>query len=160
MRNRFLVCYDVSDSKRLARTYKKMNGFGEPVPVLCIHLRPVIQRKGVAESRAYGGAEPEGGSGNDRRHWAFGRTGKRKCFLIGEWTCNIPEVRGSSVMPVDLESPTERSDGEALDLHLSQRINQKQASLSLNADWMVWAIGISASKMTRSHEERAEFKPK
>lgn len=31
MRKRFLVCYDVSDPKRLARTYKKMNGFGEPV---------------------------------------------------------------------------------------------------------------------------------
>lgn len=31
MRNRFLVCYDVSDPKRLARTYKKMSGFGEPV---------------------------------------------------------------------------------------------------------------------------------
>ena len=31
MRNRFLVCYDVSDPKRLARTYKKMNGFGETV---------------------------------------------------------------------------------------------------------------------------------
>ena len=31
MRNRFLVCYDVSEPKRLARTYKKMNGFGEPV---------------------------------------------------------------------------------------------------------------------------------
>jgi CRISPR-associated protein Cas2 len=31
MRNRYLVCYDVSDPKRLARTYKKMNGFGEPV---------------------------------------------------------------------------------------------------------------------------------
>ncbi len=30
MRNRFLVCYDVSDSKRLARTYRKMNGFGNP----------------------------------------------------------------------------------------------------------------------------------
>ena len=30
MRNRFLVCYDVSDSKRLARTYRKMNGFGDP----------------------------------------------------------------------------------------------------------------------------------
>ncbi len=30
MRNRFLVCYDVSDPRRLARTYKKMNGFGEP----------------------------------------------------------------------------------------------------------------------------------
>ena len=31
MRNRFLVCYDVSDSNRLARTYRKMNGFGDPV---------------------------------------------------------------------------------------------------------------------------------
>jgi CRISPR-associated protein Cas2 len=31
MRNRYLVCYDVSDPKRLERTYKKMNGFGEPV---------------------------------------------------------------------------------------------------------------------------------
>ena len=31
MRNRFLVCYDVSDPKRLERTYKRMNGFGEPV---------------------------------------------------------------------------------------------------------------------------------
>ena len=30
MRNQFLVCYDVSDPKRLARAYKKMNGFGEP----------------------------------------------------------------------------------------------------------------------------------
>ena len=30
MRNRFLVCYDVSDPKRLVRTYKKMNGCGEP----------------------------------------------------------------------------------------------------------------------------------
>ena len=30
MRNRYLVFYDVSDAKRLARTYKKMNGFGEP----------------------------------------------------------------------------------------------------------------------------------
>lgn len=31
MRNRYLVCYDVTDPRRLARTYKKMNGFGEPV---------------------------------------------------------------------------------------------------------------------------------
>ena len=31
MRNRYLVCYDVSDPKRLERTYKKMNGFGDPV---------------------------------------------------------------------------------------------------------------------------------
>jgi len=31
MRNRYLVCYDVSDPKRLERTYKKMNGFGWPV---------------------------------------------------------------------------------------------------------------------------------
>ena len=31
MRRRFLVCYDVSDPRRLDRTYKRMNGFGEPV---------------------------------------------------------------------------------------------------------------------------------
>ena len=30
MRHRFLVCYDVADPRRLARTYRKMNGFGEP----------------------------------------------------------------------------------------------------------------------------------
>ena len=30
MRHRFLVCYDVVDPRRLARTYRKMNGFGEP----------------------------------------------------------------------------------------------------------------------------------
>lgn len=31
MRNRYFVCYDVSDPQRLAQTYKKMNGYGEPV---------------------------------------------------------------------------------------------------------------------------------
>ena len=31
MPNRYLVCYDVCDPRRLARTYKKMNGFGRPV---------------------------------------------------------------------------------------------------------------------------------
>jgi CRISPR-associated protein Cas2 len=31
MRNRYLVCYDVADPKRLAQTYRKMNGFGRPV---------------------------------------------------------------------------------------------------------------------------------
>ena len=31
MRNRFIVAYDVSNAKRLRRTFKKMNGFGEPV---------------------------------------------------------------------------------------------------------------------------------
>lgn len=31
MRNRYLVCYDVADPKRLAQTYRKMNGFGSPV---------------------------------------------------------------------------------------------------------------------------------
>jgi CRISPR-associated protein Cas2 len=31
MRKRYLVCYDVTDARRLARTYKKMNGFGDPV---------------------------------------------------------------------------------------------------------------------------------
>lgn len=31
MRNRYLVCYDVSDPRRLAHIYRKMNGFGQPV---------------------------------------------------------------------------------------------------------------------------------
>ena len=31
LRNRYLVCYDVSDPQRLIQTYKKMNGYGEPV---------------------------------------------------------------------------------------------------------------------------------
>jgi len=31
MRNRYLVCYDVADPRRLDRVYKKMNGFGTPV---------------------------------------------------------------------------------------------------------------------------------
>lgn len=31
MRNRYIVCYDVADPKRLNKTYKKMNGYGDPV---------------------------------------------------------------------------------------------------------------------------------
>ena len=31
MRNRFIVAYDVSNAKRLRRTFNKMNGFGDPV---------------------------------------------------------------------------------------------------------------------------------
>lgn len=31
MRNRYIVCYDVADPKRLTKTYKKMNGYGDPV---------------------------------------------------------------------------------------------------------------------------------
>ena len=31
MRNRYLVCYDVSDQQRLARTHRKMLGYGDPV---------------------------------------------------------------------------------------------------------------------------------
>jgi len=31
MRRVYLVCYDVSDAKRLRRTHKKMCGFGDPV---------------------------------------------------------------------------------------------------------------------------------
>ncbi len=31
MRNRYFVCYDVADAKRLHQTFKKMNGFGDPV---------------------------------------------------------------------------------------------------------------------------------
>lgn len=31
MRHRYLVCYDITEPKRLQRTFKKMNGFGDPV---------------------------------------------------------------------------------------------------------------------------------
>ena len=31
MRHRYLVCYDVTDPKRLARIYKKLKGFGDSV---------------------------------------------------------------------------------------------------------------------------------
>jgi len=31
MRHRYLVAYDICDSKRLRRTFKKMNGFGDPL---------------------------------------------------------------------------------------------------------------------------------
>lgn len=31
MRHRYIVCYDVSDPKRLNRVFRKMNGFGDPV---------------------------------------------------------------------------------------------------------------------------------
>jgi CRISPR-associated protein Cas2 len=31
MRNHYLVSYDVSDPKRLRRTFKKLKGFGDPV---------------------------------------------------------------------------------------------------------------------------------
>jgi len=31
VRNRYLVCYDVCDPKRLAKTFKKMRGFGDPL---------------------------------------------------------------------------------------------------------------------------------
>lgn len=30
MRNRYIVCYDISNPKRLAKVYKKMRGFGDP----------------------------------------------------------------------------------------------------------------------------------
>ena len=31
MRNRYLVCYDVSEPGKLARTHRKMLGYGDPV---------------------------------------------------------------------------------------------------------------------------------
>lgn len=31
MRNRYIVTYDISDSKRLRKMFKKMNGFGDPL---------------------------------------------------------------------------------------------------------------------------------
>lgn len=31
MRQRYLVCYDIADPKRLRAVFKKMNGFGDPL---------------------------------------------------------------------------------------------------------------------------------
>ena len=31
MRNRYIVAYDISEPRRLRRTYNKMNGFGDPL---------------------------------------------------------------------------------------------------------------------------------
>jgi len=31
MRRRYIVCYDISDPKRLSRTFKTMKGFGDPL---------------------------------------------------------------------------------------------------------------------------------
>ena len=31
LRNRYFVCYDVSDPQRLIQTHKKMTGYGDPV---------------------------------------------------------------------------------------------------------------------------------
>ena len=31
MRTRYIVAYDVSDGRRLQKTFKKMNGFGDPL---------------------------------------------------------------------------------------------------------------------------------
>ncbi|MFY9113826.1 MAG: CRISPR-associated endonuclease Cas2 [Dethiobacteria bacterium] len=31
MRNRYIVCYDIADAKRLTKMFKKMRGFGDPL---------------------------------------------------------------------------------------------------------------------------------
>lgn len=40
MRRRFLVCYDISDPKRLRKVHKTMKGYGEPLQysVFCCEL--------------------------------------------------------------------------------------------------------------------------
>ena len=62
--------------------------------------------------------------------------------------------------PDGLESLSERSDGEAFALHLSQRISHKPAVLCLRDEGRLWIIDTSASKMTLSRRERADIKPK
>ena len=61
---------------------------------------------------------------------------------------------------VGIESSSERYGGEAFALHLSQRIKHKPAVLSLTDEGKVWIIETFATKITRSHRERAEFRPK
>ena len=42
MKIRYLVCYDISDSKRLHKVYRKMKGYGEALQysVFCCDLTP------------------------------------------------------------------------------------------------------------------------
>ena len=51
MRNVYLVCYDVADDKRLRKTYKKMQGFGESMQysIFRCELSPV-ERQLLKES--------------------------------------------------------------------------------------------------------------
>ena len=120
MRNRFLVCYDVSDSKRLARTYRKMNGFGDPAQysVFICDLSPkerVLLEEALAEvlnlkeDRALivdlGPSE--------------GR-GQHEPYHPGKGAGSAPPGGGDSMMRRRHTPPRERWDGEAAKLDRSQ----------------------------------------
>ena len=120
MRNRFLVCYDVSDSKRLARTYRKMNGFGDPAQysVFICDLSPkerVLLEEALAEVL------------NLKEDRALivdlglseGR-GRRSLTTLGK-ARDLPRPGGGdSMMRRRHTPPRERWDGEAAKLDRSQ----------------------------------------
>lgn len=50
VRNRYLVCYDVSDPKRLRRTHGKMLGYGDPVQLSVFECE--LSKKEIAIMRS------------------------------------------------------------------------------------------------------------
>ena len=50
MRNRYLVCYDVADPKRLRHTHSKMLGYGDPVQFSVFECE--LSRKEIAIMRS------------------------------------------------------------------------------------------------------------
>ena len=120
MRHRFLVCYDVADPKRLARTYRKMNGFGEPAQysVFICDLSPkeralletaLTEILNLKEDRVLiVDMGPSEGRGRERFHHLGQRTGV------------APPGGGDSMMGRRYTVPCERSGGEAAKLDRSQ----------------------------------------
>lgn len=47
MRNRYIVCYDISDPKRLNKIYKKMRGFGDPIQYSIFSCALSAQEKAI-----------------------------------------------------------------------------------------------------------------
>ena len=114
MRHRFLVCYDVADPRRLARTYRKMNGFGEPAQysVFICDLSP--KERGIAGGGLDGNPESEGGPGVDCGHGSLGRAGPREFHHPGKRTGVAPPERSDNMTGHQAALCCERSGGEAV----------------------------------------------
>ena len=65
MRNRYFVAYDVMDPARLARTYKKMLGYGDRVQYSVFICSLSAQGTGHDEGRAGRDTQLEGGPGHN-----------------------------------------------------------------------------------------------
>ena len=120
MRNRFLVCYDVSDPKRLARTYREMNGFGDPAQysVFICDLSP--KGKSAVGGGPHGSSQSEGGPGLDCRPGSLGGPGWQEPYHPGKSAGFAPPGGGDSMMGRRHTVPCERWVGEAAKLHRSQ----------------------------------------